>query len=224
MSTPVMPRITDATSGTPTEPMTYSEAKTHCRIPSATTADDTYITALIVAARQAAEHHTRLALVAKTLVAYLDAWPGASDIWWDGVREGPIELLYEGKRWITMPFPPLVAVSAITVYDDSDAAVTFSSTNYYVDAVDAGAPGRIVLRRGAVWPPALRVANAIKIAFTAGYGTPGPTIPADIKQAIGMIVEFLYRNRGDATEASAMAALQVCGASVLLDNYIIRKF
>jgi hypothetical protein len=204
----------------PTEPITLTQAKAHLRVTAS--ADDTYITDLITASRCACEKFTGATLVPRSYQLALDCWPGRGDIWWDGVREGSMDVLTGGYGGvIKLPQPPLVAVSEIGVYDDADVKTVFSATQYYVDAEDQTSYGRIVLRRGSVWPPALRVANAIVILFTAGYGqVSGPTVPPEFTQALKLMLQFLYRNRGDAANAEMMVG--PCGASSLLANCVIK--
>lgn len=214
--------ITDQTNyGSLTEPVTLAEAKAHMRVVS--TADDDYITALIHACRVIAESQTRLSLVPKTLKLSLDNWPrersGASEPWWDGVREGDMSLITGSgaAREIVLPRGPVVSVTSVTVYDDTDAGVLFAATEYYVDKADALRRGRIVLRRGSVWPPVLRVANGIEIVYVVGFGGSGPTLPYQLKQAMLMLCQYAYRNRGDKVDVEAM--LGPSGAAHLLADF-----
>lgn len=48
---------------------------------------------------------------------------------------------------------------------------------------------------GAFWPPVLYVPNAVRIHFTAGYGTDGKAVPARAKVAIMLLVANWYMNR-----------------------------
>ncbi len=121
------------------------------------------------------------------------------------------------EREIRLPSPPLVAVSAFNVYDDSDVAVLFATTNYYVDKADARRRGRVVLRRGSVWLPVLRVANGIEITFTCGYGTGGPVLPYQLKQGMLLLLQYAFRNRGESMKLEDM--LSVSGAAMLLTDY-----
>ena len=57
------------------EPLALADAKAHCRVDH--TDDDALITALIVAAREQAEHETGRALVTQTWELVHDAFPEA---------------------------------------------------------------------------------------------------------------------------------------------------
>ncbi len=218
----MMPAGLSITTDVTVEPLLIAEAKTHLRVTSS--ADDAYITELIVAARVAVEEFTGRTLATKTYQLMMDMWPGRRERWWDGTREGTMDLIYEAPRWFTLPVPPLRSITSITVYDDADTGVLFASSNYYVDLSDTNREGRVVLRRGATWPPILRVANGVKVIFVAGYSSDaGFIIPTNIKQAIKMIVSHLYKYRGASASSEAEAALTASGASGILGQSIIRK-
>lgn len=171
------------------EPVSVQEARLHCRVDDS--ADNSYVTALITAARIMAEQFTRRVFITQSWVMYMDAWPC--------------------DRFIEIPKAPLQGISSIVTYDDSDAATTFASSNYYVDLISK--PGRVVLRSTASWPDVDRVANGIVINFVAGYGAAPAGIPQDIRQAILLIVAHLYENRGD------VSAEMPATAELLLGNY-----
>lgn len=157
------------------EPVTLAEAKAHCRIDEDT--DNAVVTALIAAARALAETYTRKAFTTQTWQLFLDAFPACNEI--------------------ELPRPPLASVTHIKAYSDADAATTFSAANYFVDT--ASTPGRIVLRDGASWPDAARVANAVEIQFVAGQSDVSLISPA-IKNGILQLANWLYEHRGDGTE------------------------
>jgi len=71
-------------------PVTTAEAKAHMRVD--TSADDTYIAALIAAATGMAELYTRRRLVRSTWCLYLDKFPVLP------------------KNTIELPYPPLASV------------------------------------------------------------------------------------------------------------------
>lgn len=62
------------------------------------------------------------------------------------------------------------------------------------------------------------------IEFTAGYGDASTDIPADIKQAILLMVSDLYANRGDCcscTNADGSVTITPSSAKAILDQYRI---
>lgn len=176
------------------EPVTLAAAKTFLRVDHA--ADDDLIEALITVARQTCESATGRSLITRGYSLYVDNWPCDS-------------------ASLALPRPPLAAVAEILTYEDDDSSATFSVDDYYVDT--SGAPGRIVLRRGATPPLAGRVANGIEIRYTAGYGADDEDVPALLRQGVLQLVAHLYEHRGD----TPAEALRASGAAALLHPYKI---
>lgn len=149
---------------------------------------DARLAGLIAAATEAVEIHIGRALITRGYSGYLN--------WFPSGPQGHI------RPYIQLEKPPLISVTALTTFDDSDNATVFPATSYYVDAVRT--PGRIVLRRGQVWPIPLRMANGIKIDFSAGYGPNPGNVPESIRLAILIMVGMFNEQRGDETSAPAM--------------------
>lgn len=153
------------------EPVTLSEAKLHLRVDH--TADDSLITALIVAAREQAEAFTSRAFIEQTITLKFDAFP----------------------EYFRLPRPPLVSVTSIAYLDSAGASQTISNTLYRVDAQSE--PGRVTVAYGQSWPATHDVTGAVTVVYKAGYSATSASVPASIKHAILMMVESLYENRGD---------------------------
>lgn len=198
-----------------TEPVTLTEVKAFLRIDN--TNDDTLLTSLISVARTAAENYTRRAFISQTWKMYMDKWDiKSSNIWWDGVKELPISYV-TGKQDIEIPLAPLISVTHLKTYDDTDAATTFSNSNYFVSVYsgDYAQNGRIVLRDGQAWPTFERPADGIEIQFVAGYGASASNVPYAIKQAILQEVAFIYEHRVSCSGDSVSSDL----AKVLLEPF-----
>lgn len=151
------------------EPITVEEAKLHLRIDH--NDEDTLINELIIAARIHCEDIARRAFVTRTYTVDLDAWP------WDNV--------------ITFPYPPMIAVVAITYIDEEGNDSVFAPSNYLVDAPKE----RIVLRRNAMWPSVtLQEVAGVSVEWTAGYGD-AESVPVTYKAAIKLVLADLYENR-----------------------------
>ncbi len=151
-------------------PVSLAEAKLHLKLDG--TDDDALVEALIEAASAACRAHTGRELVEQTWRLALDEAPG--------------EIL-------TLPRPPLVAVTGIVAYDDADAPTTMALSGVFVDA--ASIPGRVILRRGARWPTLGRVANGLEITFVAGYGPRASSVPAPLRQGILALIAERYEHR-----------------------------
>jgi len=156
------------------EPISLDEAKAYLRVDHDD--EDALIGRLVKTARETAERHTGRAFIAQNWRLWRDAWPIS--------------------RAVDIPRPPLIAVSAVTARDRSGMETTISSDSYIVD--NASVPGRLVFTDTASLPTDLAAANAVSVAFQAGYGANTSDVPAAIRNAIVSLVAHLYEARGDA--------------------------
>jgi uncharacterized phiE125 gp8 family phage protein len=180
-----------------TEPISLADAKTHLRVEH--DADDTYITALIAAARQNAESHLWRTLITTTYDLQLQAWP-ADDV-------------------INLPRAPLQSVTSVIYTDTAGNSSTLDASTYHVST--AGAPGRITLAHGASWPSDdLRTADAIVVRFVAGYGDSSTDVPQPIVQAMLLQIGDLYENRENTVIGSGVRQLDAYPA--LMRPYQVR--
>ena len=174
-----------------TEPVSSSEAKAHLRVTGS--GDDTYIGALIVAARQLAEQKLGRALITQTWDLVLDEWP----------CDGAVQI----------PMGGVTAVSSVKVHDGTSLQ-TVSSSLYQVALT--GVLARVVPVWGTRWPtPAVRL-EAIEVRFVAGYAD-ATAVPAAIKQWMLLQIGHLYEHREAAGDFQVYATPFVDG---LLDPYI----
>jgi hypothetical protein len=166
------------------EPVTLSEAKLWARVDH--DAEDSLITSLIVAAREAAENFTRRAFVTQTLRLSVGL-PHTRVPWVPGYFEMPESALYGTiPNSILLPRPPVAAISGVTTYDTANSGTAFTGYALIND--------RLVLNSGAYWPTGMRTEGAVEITYTAGYGT-ASAVPSAIKSAIKMHVQAMYDGR-----------------------------
>lgn len=168
-------------------PVTLAEARAKLRLDHQE--DDAELAALLAASTSWAETFLNRALISRTYTGFLDFWPQLRDArpysygYVQTLGSTPVAGLWSGcSRWIELPRPPLVSVGYIKTYDDSDAATTMDTGDYYVD--DKSTVGRVVLRTDASWPTPTRAANGIEIQWTAGYGSNPADVPEEIRQAV----------------------------------------
>lgn len=160
----------------PTEqPVTYTEAKLHCRID-----DDVEKPWVENAIKSCTEKATTLLggkqICSATRILYLSAFPSYRDD-------------------IAIPYPPLATISSIAYVDTAGASQTWSSAQYQVDTVSE--PGRVVLHPDYSWPSTQAgILNAVTITYTCGYGA-ASAVPFCIKDAILNAVAYKYEHRGD---------------------------
>lgn len=156
------------------EPVTVAEAKAHLRIEDEFTADDAYITALLLAAREHVEQITSRKLITQTWTLKLDRWPTADRI--------------------KLPFGNLQSVTSVVYLDEDGTSTTWGSAEYIVEPGD---PGLVVLADGYTWPVSdLYPVHPIRVLFTCGYGL-AVSVPAALKHAIKILVSDYYEHRED---------------------------
>lgn len=167
------------------EPVSLAEAKLHLRVDF--TDDDALITALITAARAAAETITGRQLVTARWKLVLDSFPGPSLM---GVPAGtPFSL---PGHAILIPKCPIQSLVSIQYLDMASVWQVMPATDYTADL--ACEPARITPVFGKIWPITLPQIGAVTVTFDAGYG-PASTVPEGIKSWIKLRVGSLYAHR-----------------------------
>lgn len=187
------------------EPLTLAEAKAHLRLE--TTADDALVASLITAARQWVERVTGRALIHQTWQLWLDAPPGSEDS-------------SSSVAVVELPRAPLVSVSAISSYDETDAATTWDSAQYVVDA--AREPGRVAPRNGFFWPVPARALRGLRIEYVAGFGATASSVPEPLRLALRQLVTHWYENRGDAAGSDAPPSIPTI-VTALVNPWRLRR-
>ncbi|MCG8668920.1 MAG: hypothetical protein MI867_05865, partial [Pseudomonadales bacterium] len=94
-------------------------------------------------------------------------------------------------RSMTVGLGPLISVESVTYYDADDAEQTLSSSLYRVYPGNYGF--EIELKPDTVIPVTSTRKDAVKIAFTAGFGA-GTAVPEPILGAISMLAGHFYEN------------------------------
>lgn len=154
------------------EPVSLDDAKEHLRVDWDD--DDSYITALITAARMITEERTGRALISQTWDLILDDFPCSDRI--------------------TLRKASLQSVTYVN-YIDSDGTTNVMPTSDYTVDKDS-IPGRIFLRFAKIWPVAiLQPASAVKIRMVCGYGDAVDDIPQPLKQAMYYLISQWYEQR-----------------------------
>lgn len=184
-------------SGPALEPLTVAEAKAHLRIDASD--EDGLIASLITTARLQVEAALGLALNAQQWVLLADFWP----------LNGIVEL----------PVRPLQSVTEIRVRDGSGSASVVDPLHYTVDG--AGDTPRIASRTG-YWPtPGARLAG-IEIEFEAGFGAAAADVPADIRQALLLLVGHWFEHR-DPADADQLTGPVPAAVSSLLARFKVAR-
>lgn len=157
-----------------TEPVTVADINSFLRLTGTGASGDTIISGLISAARRYCEQIQNRAYIDQTLRLTIDGFPG--------------------RDYIDLPRAPVSTVASIVYYGTGNTAATMTAANYFVDT--ASSPGRVHLAYGESWPSTtLRPANGVVIQYTAGYGSAATSVPAEVKQAIKLIVGHFWEHR-----------------------------
>src|SRR5690606_7580918 len=90
---------------------------------------------------------------------------------------------------LALPISPVIAIVSISYFDVGNVQQTLDPGLYDLFADARGA--HVALRPGQSWPGTFRRADAVSVAFTAGYGA-AADVPEPIRHAILLIVQRLY--------------------------------
>ncbi|WP_286828749.1 MULTISPECIES: head-tail connector protein [Kordiimonas] len=193
------------------EPLLLDEIKNHLRLDGS--ADDVGLGGLLRAAREMVENHLGLCLINRSLALYLDAWPGSMGQmpWWQGVASGSMAAFVRMAEYLPLPVRPVSGIGAIQTYDVDGAATVWDAENYNLK------PGLepALYRTSGSWPTPGRTLDGISIELTTGFGDSWNDVPADIRQALLMLVAHLFENRGD----TGTKAMDASGAGAVLKPY-----
>lgn len=161
---------------------------------------------------------TGIAFITQEWKLTIDRWPAAGEKWWDDEVEAHVLTIYEGAQYrsLTLPRYPLISVDTITVYDEAGTSAVVTVADVF-DVDISFMRGRLTLKRGAVWPVALRASGAIEIDYLSGYGAAETAVPAPLKQAVRQMEAYMYKHWGDGCEPKD--AFAQSGAKAILDRY-----
>ena len=177
-------------AGPAEEPVSLGEAKVFLRVDDAL--EDALITTLIGAARLHVEGVTGQALLAQSWRVVLDIWPE--------------------DRTVRLPVTPFISVTEITAYDEGGGAHPVPLAQF------RSAPDRLLLPSAVGGMPLLRERQGIEIDYVAGYGTEPGDVPADLRQAMLVLVAYWYEHR-DAVIVAGSGAVVPTGFDRLVTQH-----
>lgn len=175
------------------EPISTVEAKKHLRVDFAD--DDTYIAALITAARRYCEKVQGRKYITQTLTYALDNIPGVG-------------------TEITLPVLPIISFDSVTILQKNTTAITVTASFYDTDLQG----GKIVLNDDFTTEydaDLLPIYNAFVITFKAGYGAAGANVLSEIKQAMLLIIGHLYEHREETSDGKEVKQIPLAAAALL---------
>ena len=174
---------------------TTAQAKQHLRVD--TTADDTIIDNLILAATQSCEIYTNRYFITTVVEQYADNFNG-------------LQHLYKS---------PVASVTHIKYYDNSDSLQTWDAANYIVDNVTQ--PARIALAVNKSYPAVSDRINAVVAKYEVGYGDNSSDVPEGIRQAVLLCIANWYENRQTVVTGTIATELPL-SSQYLLNQYKIQ--
>lgn len=171
------------------EPLTLSEVKNYLRIASAVTSDDAHITALITEAREYVERVTGRALITQVITEYFDSLPVLS----------PSSKLQ--TRILSLYIAPVISIDGFSYVAQGGHPSTYTiwdntgNSKFFLDNISGGkgiGPARICLRTDVEWPDIEVYTNAVKVIYTAGYGSAAANVPGPIKRVMYRLISHWY--------------------------------
>lgn len=145
------------------EPLTLAEVKADRRINGSD--DDAVLTQKIKAARAECEHFTHLTLMDQTLRLILDQFP-----------PGPIPL----------PVWPVNSISQVQYVDGDGTTQTLASSEWVL--VESRKPRLLAPAFGKSWPVTRAYYDSVMIDIAVGYGTSSADVPADLVNAMLLMI------------------------------------
>lgn len=169
-------------------PVSLAELKAHARIDG--DHEDDLLVGLILAATSMIENYIGRSLMEQTWRFTLQRF----------------------SERIELPRGPVRSISSFAA-TDGDGTVQDVGSSVYSEDLDADPPA-LVRNSGESWPSISNDVNPIVIEYVAGYDP----LPADIKQALLMLVASWYSNRETLLTGGAAAEMPL-GTMALLQNH-----
>jgi len=197
-----------------TEPVSLTEAKAHLRVDI--TDDDNYILGLIAAARSWVETHLSRALITQSWRVVLDAFPPGPRGWCQAEPD-PMKLYT-----ILLPKGRVGSVGAVAYTDTAGASQSVAEADYILDNSSDDQFARLFPALGKTWPATAELPGSVQIEFDVGYGQ-AVDVPADIRQAIKLLLGSLYEHRESEVTGTITTQLEH-GLEMLLAPYRLNTF
>lgn len=160
------------------EPMASSDAalRAQLRLDPGETEENALIDALCATARAHVEALTGRRLITQTARLIAGEFPGVN---------------------FSLPVAPVSAIAAIKYTNAAGELATLAPADYRV--TQSGPLWGLAPAYGKSWP-ALRDGGEVQIDITVGFGADLSAIPADLAQAMRLIVAHLFQNREAVSE------------------------
>jgi uncharacterized phiE125 gp8 family phage protein len=149
------------------EPVTIAEAKAQLHIGASDDTHDSDLAALIAAAREEWERDTSVALITRTIEHRLPKFLSV----------------------VALSVRPVIAISSITYIDQYGGSQTVDVANYYLDSDE------VRLKPTFQIPIVEERSEAVRITYTAGYGSDSRACPQMDRMAIKLSLANRFEDR-----------------------------
>jgi uncharacterized phiE125 gp8 family phage protein len=174
-----------------TEPVTIAEAKAQLSIGASDDSHDAELASMIAAAREEWERDTSIALITRTLEHRLPKFLST----------------------VVLSVRPAIAVSSVTYVDTTGTTQTVSSTNYYLDSDEVRFLDTFVK------PDVQDRSEAVKITYTAGYGSDSRACPELDRMAIKLSLANRFEDRDMIAASGERRAYEALVAKKMRASY-----
>jgi len=128
---------------------------------------------------------------------------------------------FPGCNYIELPYPLLQSITHVKYTNSAGTITTLTAVTDYLEDI-VSEPGRVVLPYSGSWPTFTPYPiRPIEIQFIAGYGSTEDSVPAEIRQAMLIMISDLYENHEDKVEK---ALTNLGTVDSLLANYRMFHF
>ena len=203
------------------EPVSLTEMKSHLRVDHET--DDSYIAALITAAREWVEVYLDRTLVTTQWTMRMDSFPTMARQLSEAYQDRTFIATQMNVRAdifppdIELPRPPMSqanTTATISYLTGDGTRTTMPTDQYRVDSDST--PGVVRPLYAGTWPAHRVDQNSVVITWCAGYGDSGTSVPRQIRHAIMMLVGVWYEVRSGT--ANGTYTEPPFGVKTLLDS------
>tara|TARA_R110002050_G_scaffold2385_2_gene13909 strand:+ start:2451 stop:3029 length:579 start_codon:yes stop_codon:yes gene_type:complete len=175
--------------------LTTSEVKSHLKVD--TTADDTLIDNLIIAATNSCQEYTNRFFIETEITQYGDKWSDVAELFKSPVIADLFNILY---------------------YDTNGDPQVLATSKYTLDNISE--PARLAPAPGESWPDIIDGLNAVEVNYKVGTRL-AANVDNAIKQALLLTIGHWYQNR-EAVIVGRQVNEMPMSAKYLLDQYKIQ--
>jgi uncharacterized phiE125 gp8 family phage protein len=174
-----------------TEPVTIAEAKAQLSIGASDDSHDTELASMIAAAREEWERDTSIALITRTLEHRLPKFLST----------------------VVLSVRPAIAISSVTYVDTTGTTQTVASSSYYLDGDE------VRFLDAFVKPDVQERSEAVKITYTAGYGSDSRACPELDRMAIKLSLANRFEDRDMIAASGERRAYEALVAKKMRASY-----